>query len=215
MFNGCDRSINIMGIISCFLLRLKAHLTGRNPCLILEIWSRTHNWSPRAEPITVILLNGNSIKLPSKYLSLYSYCTVALRFHHRHFCAVGGVNTETHNRSKCRKWVTMEWATTNRTSVSHAHPKAQGLPPKRCRKTVRARGQGESEQHSIFWTWRDCSTHELRSSGCLYKVCKRSSHLIFCHGVRRGSLPPTHKWGTRQLIASGGGRVSSLGYGSC
>lgn len=56
----------------------------------------------------------------------------------------------------------MGCATTNGTFISHAHPKAQGPPQKRDKKTIRVRGQETlSKTMSSVHDRTDCCPHEL------------------------------------------------------
>lgn len=72
--------------LACFPIGFNALSTGVNRYLVLQTWSRTMFWEfivPKDEPTAIILLSGNSIKLPYKLISLYLYIISALRLHQR------------------------------------------------------------------------------------------------------------------------------------
>lgn len=90
---GYNRGTNVASTTSHFLAGFKACSTGGNTCLVSQ-----SSPGPMVEPI--ILLKWHSIKLHSKFLSLYPQITAVLRYQ-RSLCAVG--NTETRNWSKERE----------------------------------------------------------------------------------------------------------------
>lgn len=63
-----------MGVANCFLIGLQALSTEGNVCLTLksnqEFMTVEHR-GLKGELITIILLNGHSIKLPSKFTSTH------------------------------------------------------------------------------------------------------------------------------------------------
>lgn len=71
------------------------------------MWPRIHGihrdlTGPRGEPTGITLLNGHSIQLPSKCMSLYSHISAAFRPHRRSFFGMV-ISRETYNWSVLRE----------------------------------------------------------------------------------------------------------------
>lgn len=66
--------MKVMGVANCFLIGFKALSTEGNVCLTLKSnqeFMTVEHTGLEGELITIILLNGHSIKLPSKFTSTH------------------------------------------------------------------------------------------------------------------------------------------------
>lgn len=73
MYPLCSNRMSVMGLVNHFLIEFKALSSRQGSCLAPLTKPRIHglvDTGPRGEPITIILLNGHSVNLPSKNLQV-------------------------------------------------------------------------------------------------------------------------------------------------
>lgn len=78
----------LMGLNNNFIIGLKACSTNLNPYIVPWSWQRTYGYrghTPKWEPSTIILLNGNGIKRSLTDSSLYPQTSISLNSPQRNF----------------------------------------------------------------------------------------------------------------------------------
>lgn len=58
--------MTIIEVTNCFLVEIEVHSTGGNSCLLLETWSKVHDWEDIGSEgnwklIPVVLLNAHAV----------------------------------------------------------------------------------------------------------------------------------------------------------
>lgn len=136
---GYNRGTSVTGATSYFLAGFKACSTGGNTCLVPQ-----SSPGPMVEPI--ILLKGHSIKLLSRFLSLYPQITAVLRYHQRSLSVQWAVgNTEL---VKGKRKVNVDCSVTNGTSISNPFFKLKDYC-RRGRKIARTREAREEQSQTV------------------------------------------------------------------
>lgn len=129
-----------------------------------------------------MLLEWRSIQLPSKYSSLHNRL-VQLSPLTKETSSEGGTFVpESHYRSKCREYVTVEGCSSHGTFIMHSPwPKAQGTALKRSRKIVRAGGPGNCCEGMSSAHNEDVTPTTLSNYGCLCRTCTKPHQATFRH----------------------------------
>lgn len=131
---------NLVGIINQHLIGLKVHFTRWNPYPMLLEWSRTWDWiahRPRGKSNSTVTLK-------------WFLMTYFVRSSSEKLRLQMGTNTETHNWTVCREWVTLEHLVWNRMSPSNPSFQVSGSPAEEEAETVNGRGWGGHQGNQTF-----------------------------------------------------------------
>lgn len=112
----------------------------------------------RVSLVPLMLLNGHSIKLLSKFISLHSQIDIMGIPHCRRFFVQWmAIYTETGNCPKCREYVSVGCSSVHGVYASLTRP--QGPSQKKDKRDCKRQRLERLEQNSIFWAWLDHEPH--------------------------------------------------------
>lgn len=118
--------------------------------------------NPTGKPTTAILLNGGSLELTSKWVSLYTLINTTLRPHQRSFFVYQTAIVRAPNSTKYREIESLEYPVVNGTAISQPFPRSlgngeSGWGEDGGAERIRSRNPGGN---GVFWTGQVCYTHE-------------------------------------------------------